>query len=141
MRVDNDTVMRRVLRVGAVFNFGAALAFAFPSSWLGQIAGLPLPGPPFYATVVAFFVALFGGAYAWLAWQPSIDRPLITLAAIGKTGFVLIVFVFWLLGQASGRGLLVASGDLVFVALFVRWLLHSTMSSAAQGAPAARGFA
>jgi len=111
--------------VCVVFNLGGALLFAFPASPLSQFAGLPVSGHPLYSTLVAFFVALFGGAYAWLACQPNFDRPLVALAAIGKAGAFAIILIFWLLGEVPGRGVLVASGDLIFAGIFTWRLLTS----------------
>ena len=74
---------------------------------------------------LAFMVALFGGAYAWLARAPRIDRPMVTLAALGKTGFFVVVCAAWLLGEAPGRVVLAAIGDLVFAAIFAWWLLEA----------------
>src|SRR5262249_62246082 len=54
--VDKDNFMRRALWVSVLYNFGGALLFAFPSSPLGQFAGLPTPVPPIYGALLAFFV-------------------------------------------------------------------------------------
>jgi hypothetical protein len=123
--VNNDRVIRCVLWATVVFNVGGALLFAFPASVLGQLAGLPAPVPGIYATLLAFFVLLFAGAYAWLALQTHIDRPMIAFAAIGKAGAFAIIFSFWVLGKAPGRGVLAATGDLIFAGLFVYWLLNT----------------
>jgi hypothetical protein len=80
-----------------------------------------------------FFMVLFGGAYAWLACQPTIDRHLVALAAIGKGGDFAVIVTFWLLGEAPARGVLSASGDLVLAGIFAWWLL-----GAQQGAVAGR---
>jgi hypothetical protein len=109
--------MRRALWASVVYNFGGALLFGFPGS-LGHLAGLPAPVPRVYTALLAFFVALFGGAYAWLACQPRIDRPLVAVAALGKVGDV------------PGLGVLAASGDVVFAAIFARWLLGEAAASA-----------
>jgi hypothetical protein len=127
--VNNDRVIRCVLWATVVFNLGGGLLFAFPASVLGQLAGLPAPVPGIYATLLAFFVLLFAGAYAWLALQTNIDRPMIAFAAIGKAGAFAIIFIFWALGQAPGRGVLAATGDLVFAGLFVYWLLNTRQSA------------
>ncbi len=127
--MNRDKFIRCVLWVSVVFNLGGALLFAFPSSPLGQLAGLPVPVPPIYRMLLAFFVILFGGAYAWLARQPNLDQPLVALAAIGKAGVFVVIFIFWLLGEATGRGVLVATGDLIIACIFTWWLL-----SAHQGA-------
>jgi hypothetical protein len=128
--VKRDSLLRRALWVSVVYNLGGALLFAFPSSALGQFAGLPSPVPGIYSALLAFFVALFGGAYAWLAWQPVINRPLVALSAIGKAGVFALIFLFWVFDDASGRGVLAASGDLVLAGIFAWWLLGNE-----QGAP------
>jgi len=129
--VDKDKVLRGALWVSVVYNVGAALLFAFPSSPLGQFAGLPTPVPPIYGALLAFFVVLFGGAYAWLARQTNIDRPLVALAAIGKAGVFAVLVTFWLLGEAPGRGVLAAAGDLVLAGIFAWWLLGAQQGAAA----------
>lgn len=124
--------MRRALRLSAVFNLGGALAFAFPAS-LGRLVDLPGPVPPLFSASLAMMVALFGGAYAWLARQPRIDRPMVALSAIGKTAFVAIAFACWLLREASGLFLFAASGDLVFAAIFAWWLAGADTPRASEG--------
>jgi hypothetical protein len=121
--VNRDKFIRCVLWVSVIFNLGGALLFAFPSSPLGQFAGLPVPVAPIYSMLLVFFVVLFGGAYAWLARQPNVDQPLIGFAAIGKAGVFVVIFTFWLLGEAPGRGVLVATGDLILAGIFIWWLL------------------
>ncbi len=120
--MNKDTFIRRVLWATAVFNLGGGLLFAFPSSALGQLAGLPVPVPPVYAALLAFFVILFAGAYAWLALQQNIDRPLVAFAAIGKAGAFVLIFAFWSIGEVPARSLLAILGDLIFAGLFFWWL-------------------
>ena len=118
----SDIVMRRLLWVGAVFNFGAAAMFAFPSLPPGQLIGLPMVVPGIYRALLAFLVAMFGVVYAWLAVQPIIHRPLVAFSAFGKIGVFIIVLIFWLAGNASGMGVVTGGGDLLFATLFLAWL-------------------
>jgi hypothetical protein len=121
---NSDKYIRLVLWASAVFNLAGALLFAFPESTISQLAGLPVPVPTFYAALLAEFIILFGGSYAWLALQPAINRPLLAFGAIGKTGAFLLVAVLWLAGQAPARGMLAITGDLIFACLFFAWLLR-----------------
>jgi len=116
----NDGWRQRVLRTAALFNFGAALLFAFPTS-LGSIVGLPA-APPLYALLTALFVALFGSTYAWLSRQPQLDRALVALAAIGKGSAFLLFLLLWSAGQISSLILVAGAGDLAFAAIFASWL-------------------
>lgn len=117
-----DRLLRRALAVSAVFNFVGALAFAFPAS-IGQLAGFPMTTSSFYTTFLAFLVTLFGCTYAWLARQPRIDRPLVAFSALGKTGFFVLMLLYWVAGRAPALGVISASGDLVFAAIFAWWLV------------------
>jgi hypothetical protein len=127
-----DQLMRRALGFSALYNCAAAVLFAFPSSALGHLAGLPPTVPGLYRVLLGFFVVLFGGAYAWLALQPQIDRPLVAFAAIGKIGAFGIILALWLVGRGAGRGVIAATGDLVLAGIFAWWLIGGR-----QGAPAA----
>jgi hypothetical protein len=126
-----DRLIRRALAASAVFNLGGAVLFAFPDSPTGRLAGLSGAVPGVYSAMVAWFVLLFAGAYAWLARQPEIDRPLVALGAIGKAGAFSIFAACWILGQLSGRAALAGTGDLIFAAIFAWWLIGSRA-----GAPA-----
>ncbi len=121
-RSRRDDVMRRALWATTFFNLGGGLALAFPSSVLGQLAGLPGESSVLYRFTAALFVLLFGGAYAWLAMQSRIDRPMVAFTALGKASFFVLMVSLWLVDEASGSGLIAATGDLVFAAIFAWWL-------------------
>jgi len=127
--MSRDEVIRKALRASVVFNLGGALLFLFPGS-IGQLAGLPAEVPIVYRCTVAFLVTLFAGTYAWLARQPSLDRPLVGFAAVGKAGFFGVVLLCWLFGEASTPALLGAGGDLGFAAIFAWWLLGDAAAPA-----------
>jgi hypothetical protein len=117
-----DDLMRRVLWTSVVFNLGGALLFLFPAS-LGRLAGLPAPVPFAYSALLALFIVLFAGSYAWLALQPRFDRPLVAFAAIGKASAFAVVLACWVAGAVEGRAVLAITGDLVLAAIFAWWLL------------------
>jgi hypothetical protein len=120
--MNRDKFIRRVLWASVLFNLGGASLFAFPSSALGQLAGMPSPGPALYGYMLALFVVLFGGSYAWLALSKNIDRPLLAFGAIGKTCAFVLVLTFWLLGEVPTRSVVAITGDLIFAGLFFWWL-------------------
>lgn len=120
--MDRDRIVRIALAASVLFNLGGAALFAFPASPLGEFVGLPQSVPPIYCATVAYFVLLFGGAYAWLAMQPVIDRPLVGFAAIGKGGFFFLVVLFWMLGHASAMAVGAAAGDLLLAGVFGGWV-------------------
>jgi hypothetical protein len=123
--MDREQILRRALGIAAVFNAGGAMLFAFPANALGEMAGLPAAVPAVYRALVALFVLLFGGAYGWLAVQPTINRPFVAFGAIGKASAFFLVFVLWIAGEVPARGVATISGDLAFAALFA-WCLAAT---------------
>lgn len=127
--MDREIVLRRVLWAAALFNVGGAMMFGFPALPAGQLAGLPTDVPVSYRAFSALFVLLFGGAYAWLAAQPAINRPFVAFGAIGKTCAFATGLALWLGGHFAGRGVLILSGDLVFAALFAWSLLGSSRAA------------
>ena len=62
---------------------------------LNKAFELPDPGSMFYNYLLSFIVATFGVVYVWLALQKVINRPLLTLSAIGKFGIFLISLFCW----------------------------------------------
>jgi hypothetical protein len=111
--------IRQVLWLGAFFNAVVAASILFPAAF-----GLPPPpaGSDFAIGILAWFVALFGVAYAWMAMQPAIPRPLVALAAIGKAGvFAMASACLWR-GAIELPTFVVCACDLAFAAWFVAWL-------------------
>jgi hypothetical protein len=126
--VNRDQLIHHALWAAAAFNVGGAFLFGFPASALGELSGLPADVPVAYRALMALFVLLFGGAYAWLATQQSINRPFLAFGAIGKAGAFSVVFILWLASEATGRSVLVISGDLFFAAVFTWWLVGAQPS-------------
>ena len=126
--MNRDALLRKVLWATVVYNLLAASAFAFPAS-VGQLAGLPVPVPLVYSVMLTLFVLLFAAAYAWLAVQPTIDRPLVGFAAFGKATVFVATVVLWITGDASWRLIPGATGDLIFSGLFAWWLRATATGS------------
>jgi CHASE2 domain-containing sensor protein len=108
--------MRPVLWIGAAFNVAVAWGLLVPD------ARLPPVDPLFHRWVLAYFVALFGAAYAWMARQPAIPRPLVALAAIGKAGVFVIALACLRRGELAPGLFAVAGIDLGFALYFLAWL-------------------
>lgn len=117
---DSQTI-RKVLWMGAAFNLLIALMLLFPST-LGAFAALPPVGSVFYLWMLIFFVVLFSGTYVWLALQPLISRPVVALAAIGKTGVFFVALACLVGGDIQLRTFLITLGDLAFALYSFRWL-------------------
>jgi len=118
------TWMRNALLATAVMNLSAGLAFLPPAQPLRTLAGMP-DGEPVYLATVALFVMLFGAGYAYCGLTRRDERLFLTISAIGKISFVTIVVSYWAAGRLPFQAVMTASGDLLFGAMFVWWLLTS----------------
>jgi hypothetical protein len=110
----SERAIRPLLRVGALFNAVVALSLLLPAA-----------GPAFHRWVLAWFVALFGAAYGWMARQAAIPRALVALAAIGKAGVFAIALACLLRRELDLSMFAVAVVDLAFAAVFTAWLRAS----------------
>lgn len=122
--MNRDLTIRRVLVAAAIFNFAAAAMILFPQS-IGRFADVPLAAPRFYSWLLALFIALFGATYVWLSRRPEIDRPLVGLAILGKTGVFLVALVCLMTGDITSRTFATAVGDLAFAGAFLWWFRGS----------------
>ena len=131
----SDRLIRVALCLSVVANFAVAALLLDPASAPAQLAGMPLPAPhPVYRALLAAFVALFGGAYAWVALQAVINREFVLFAALGKFLAFAVTVALWMGGESPGRWTLLMSGDLLFAAIFTGWWLR-TRNPAAVAAP------
>ena len=123
-----EQTVRLSLGITAPFNLGAAAAFAWPSTWLGSLLGLPVDVHPFYAYFSGAMVGLFGLAYLWMAFSATLSRPLLCVGASGKSLAVLIAWGLYLSNDLSGLTALIISGDIAFAGLWFYFLATNTSS-------------
>lgn len=116
-----DRYFRAVLVAGSLFNLFMAAAILFPDS-VGSFADLPRCESRFFPWLLALFIALFAGVYAYLAVVAVIDRSLVILAIIGKTGVFLVALACLILGELSFGAFVPAIGDLIFALVFLGWI-------------------
>jgi len=119
-----DNLMRRALWVNVVTNLGGGLLFAFPSSTLGQLAGLPvyLSHRTAYLLRAPRAIRCSLRRRLRLARPPTEHKPAARCIRCNRQGRSLCCRLR-LLGMAQGRGVLPATGDLVLAGIFAWWLL------------------
>jgi hypothetical protein len=115
--------MRTALFATAVMNLVVAAAFLSPAAAFRSLLGLPEAEHLFYRTTVGLFVALFGLGYLWSAVVGRGERLFLGLAAVGKLSFFTLLVGCWASGALPFRAPLAGTADLVFGALFLRWLV------------------
>jgi hypothetical protein len=114
--------MRTALFATAAMNLLAGLAFLPPAAGARALAGMPPGEHAVYLSTVALFVLLFGVGYLWVAVANRPERLFITLAAVGKLSFFVLLVAFWATGALPGTAPLAGAADLLFAVLFFRWL-------------------
>jgi len=113
---------RALFFVAAAANLFAAYAFLPSVGIVWSMVGMSPPENTLFVHFFVLFVALFGCAYFWIALDVSNKRGLILISAIGKTSAVVVVFAHYLTGSVPLGLVVLLSGDLVFAALFLRFL-------------------
>ena len=116
-----DRMIRRSIWATVPYHFVGAWIFGVPKSWPGRLVGLP-PTPPIYAWNLGFLIALFGLAYAWMASQPKINRPMLAFSAVAKIGVFVVAAILAATGSIRFLLLLAVLGDLIFGSLWLAWL-------------------
>ncbi len=117
-----STADRALFAVAGVANCLVALGFVPGVGIVWRMVGMSPPEQTLFLHFFVLFVALFGFAYFWIAVNLSNKRGLILISAIGKTSAFLIVFGHYLSGSVPLGLVAFISGDLVFAALFLRFL-------------------
>ena len=105
---------------GAIFNWAVALTLFFiPGIFLNLLAVTPTPEQSLWVQQFAGLVFVFGIGYYWASRDFEANVQIIRLAVIGKAGVVLIGLLNVATGDVSWQFMLPASGDLIFVILFI----------------------
>lgn len=113
--------LRTTLWLSTIFNLVAALIFVLPQTAVGQLLGLPASPDPIYMLMTAYFVALFGLAYGWLARQEVVSKPLLMMGIVGKWGVFVLAVILLISGDVNILLFLVACIDLTFATLWFWW--------------------
>jgi hypothetical protein len=77
------------------------------------------------------FILLFGVGYWLVGRDPEHNRGILVLGVLGKTAFGLFWIAQFVAWRATALLALGATGDLVFAALFLRWLRRTRASARA----------
>jgi hypothetical protein len=119
-----DAFTRQALAATAVMNIAGSAAFTPLGAGLRAAVGMP-DAHPVWLLTVGSFILIFGFGYATLAFTGRPDRTFLAVGAAGKATFALLLAAMGLAGEIP---LLVATAglpDLVFAAIFTRWLVRT----------------
>ncbi len=117
-----DDGWRRVFLVAALFNYGIGLLLVFvPVPMLG-LMHQHVPDDLVFVRTAGVLIASYGLGYHMISRDPAANRNLVRLGMIGKLAAVVLFAQQWAVGLLSTMAAGFGSGDLVFAALFWRYL-------------------
>ncbi|MES2015566.1 MAG: hypothetical protein V4484_03645 [Pseudomonadota bacterium] len=117
------THARILFYLAAGFNF-LAVALLSPAPGIAQALGVsPSPGTGLFDQIALMAIALFGAGYWMVARNPARNGDLVKLGMAGKLIVPAIVATQFMAGGANARLLALVSGDLLFAAAFLYFLV------------------
>ena len=118
--MSRDRVLRIALWATVALNILGVVVFASPALGFSSPL-LPLAVPPYFAALIAYTIALFGGVYVWLALQPQFNRALVVVSGLGKLGFFAVTLAYCFAGVVPVGMAVNATPDLLFAGIFLWW--------------------
>ena len=97
----------------------AITLFFIPGIFLTLLSITPAPEQSLWVQQFAGLVFVFGIGYYWASRDFEANVQIIRMAIVGKSGVVLIGLFNVMSGDVSWQFMLPASGDLIFVILYV----------------------
>lgn len=101
------------MALGAVYDWGFAVAILLFKARAAALLGLSLPADPVYLDLNAVFLVLLGGLYLLPARDPERYRGVVAIAAAGRFLGFLFLGSAWLDGRPLAF-LALSLGDLAF---------------------------
>lgn len=105
------------LIVGGIMLFGADQAAAR--------IGVSGPAAGYIVGLGGLLIAIFGVAYALVAYRPLPNRNLVAVGALGKAAAVLLASMHSLAGHIPNSVYQLAMGDLIFALVFCVFLMQT----------------
>lgn len=93
--------------------------------------GVGGPAAQYIVGLAGLLIALFGVAYAAVAWNPAPNRNLVVIGALGKAAAAMLASYHALLGHIPNNVFLLGMGDVIFAGLFAIYLSQTRPISAA----------
>lgn len=129
MRGDHD---KKPFLAGAIWNLAGGALILAATRWIFAADGLAPPSPPaYYHAWIALFMT-FGLGYYLVYRDPVRNRSIALLGAIGKIAFAAVFLMSYAVhpGQVPRLFAIPVAGDLVFAALFIRFLARTARRGA-----------
>lgn len=125
---------RLMFRVAAVFNWSVAVPLWFAPVELSRLFGFtPVPTDILYADLFAVLVLTFGVGYWLIGMNPARNRVMVEMGICGKLLVVAVAYQHFLSGTTSLPFAALATGDLVWAMLFLRFLVRHPERRASAG--------
>jgi hypothetical protein len=115
-----------LFKTAACFNVLAGLPWLVALHPVANLMGLEITAAgALFIQITMAVVVIFGWAYWMIGRDPVRYRPYIALGLMLKIMVVALIYGHWLAGNIPWPLPVLASGDIVFAALFWRYLVRS----------------
>ena len=125
------TIWRTIFTAAGLFNLAVAIPMLVAPDPMFAALGATGLAHPLYTPSLAWMIAVFGGGYLLVARDPLRNRDIALMGALGKLGFVAIVWTAAARGEAPVGIAALASGDLAWALLFLGFYRQTAKSPVA----------
>src|SRR5262245_33523445 len=120
--MDEMKIWRLFFAFVAAFNLLVGGFMLFAANQAAAQLGLSGAAAPYAVALAGLLIAVFGLAYAIVAWNPLPNRTLVTLGAIGKASAAVLASYHAYLGHIGHGTYVMGVFDLVLALIFVIYL-------------------
>lgn len=110
---------RYVFATAGAFNLLVGIGGFVAPEMTCTTLGVPLPANRVFYHLAMWLIVVVGIGYCLTARHPERNRDLMRIGALGKLLVMPIMLLAWSRGDATGTGVVAASGDLVLALLFL----------------------
>ena len=120
-----------LFKSAACFNVLAGLPLLVAMGPVAELMGLEItPTSALFIHLTMTLVVMFGGGYWMISVDPVRYRPYILLGVLLKPVFVILIYGHWLAGSIPWPLPALASVDILYAALFWRYLSNTRFALA-----------
>lgn len=119
------TIWRIFFCVAALNNLVIGAIMIFAADQAASRIGVTGPAASYIVSFGGLLIAIFGVAYALVAYKPLPNRNLVAVGALGKAGAVLLTSLHALAGHIPNNVYQLGMSDLIFAGIFCLFLMQT----------------
>ena len=116
------TWYKKMFFYSAIYNWLISISFFFGYKAILPLLNMEPPIYPVFLLIMLFFVFIIGIGYYWVYMDTDRNHDIIKIGAMMKLGVVILVSWACLSNQIHPILIITASGDLIFIIFFIKFL-------------------